>query len=158
MWLACQCLGESIVEYICYLILWHHWPNSGPFLLFENLVIVCVSTVPRIGSKGLAHGREKEKKNGEEGEKEREWWWSGDKDSKKKKKSDHLLCTRCYAKTCAYVSVGYSTPNICHQDKYGFKVSIIVGSYFIPFNSPTKMLRHVTNSTGASSKAQHYSI
>lgn len=75
-----------------------------------------------------------------------------------KKKSDHLLCTRCYAKSCAYVSVGYSTPNICHQDKYGFKVSIIVGSYFIPFNSPTKMLRHVTNSTGASSKAQHYSI
>lgn len=54
-----------------------------------------------------------------------------------KKKSDHLLCARCYTKTCAYVSLGYSPPKICHQDKYGFKVSIIVDSYFIPFNSPT---------------------
>lgn len=89
-------------------------PNSGPFLLFEIWVIVCDSAVPRMGSSAWKEDRQRrERRNG-----------SGDQDTKQAK-SDHLLCTRCYIKTCAYTSLGDTPQIICDQDEHDFIVPLL---------------------------------
>lgn len=62
MWLACQYFGESLVEYMCYLLLGYHWPNSDLFLLFEIWVIMCEPAMPTVGSSTWKEERKKWRK------------------------------------------------------------------------------------------------